>query len=74
MLSMMRSLYPKKFSTCCAIARASSSFIPSRSIEFLMALVRSSTVKVLTYPFLVFVITFMRMPSPGRSPLTRMQI
>src|SRR3989442_9034631 len=43
---MIRAEYPKKLRTCWAIARASSSFIPVRSIEFLIARVRSSTVSV----------------------------
>src|SRR5881628_841640 len=52
---MIRSEYPKKFRTCWAIARASSSFIPVRSMEFLIARVRSSTVRAEAGPLSVFV-------------------
>src|SRR5438094_170448 len=67
---MMRSEWPKKLRTCWAIARASSSFIPVRSIEFLIARVRSSTVRGPAGPRSDFVLIAMlsrarRMGLPG---------
>src|SRR2546422_2375535 len=56
---MIRSESPKTFRTCWAMARASSSFMPVRSIEFLIARVRSSTVSVPAGPRSDFVLTAM---------------
>src|SRR3989442_228682 len=60
---MIRSEYPKKFNTCCAIARASSSFMPARSMLFRIARVRSSTVRVPRGPGSVLVWIAMNRPS-----------
>src|SRR5213593_438687 len=59
---MIRSEYPKKFRTCWAIDRASSSFMPARSIEFLIARVRSSTVRAPRGPGSVLVRIAIRGP------------